>query len=64
MNEQKNIAHHIEYKKWIIDLRAKLKQAQLKAAVGVNQQLLMFYCELGTDIIEKQKITAWGGRTS
>jgi len=60
MNEQKNIAHNIEYKKWIIDLKSKLKQAQLKAAVTVNQQLLMFYWELGTDILEKQKITAWG----
>ncbi|HAT1775839.1 DUF1016 domain-containing protein [Legionella pneumophila] len=60
MNEQQNIAHNIEYKKWITDLRSKLKQAQLKAAVTVNQQLLMFYWDLGTDIIEKQKITAWG----
>jgi predicted nuclease of restriction endonuclease-like (RecB) superfamily len=60
MNEHKNITHNVEYKKWITDLRAKLKQAQLKAAVTVNQQLLMFYWDLGTDIIEKQKITAWG----
>lgn len=60
MNAQKSIAHNVEYKKWVIDLRAKLKQAQLKAAVTVNQQLLMFYWELGTDIIGKQKITAWG----
>lgn len=60
MNEQKKIARNVEYKKWITDLRAKLKQAQLKAAVTVNQQLLMFYWELGTDIIEKQKLTAWG----
>lgn len=60
MNEHKNIAHNVEYKKWITVLRAKLKQAQLKAAVTVNQQLLMFYWDLGTDIIEKQKITAWG----
>ncbi|MCW8450619.1 PDDEXK nuclease domain-containing protein [Legionella quinlivanii] len=60
MNEQKNIAHNVEYKKWITDLKSKLKQAQLKAAVTVNQQLLMFYWELGTDILEKQKITAWG----
>ncbi|WP_133140734.1 YhcG family protein [Legionella genomosp. 1] len=60
MNEQKNIAHNVEYKKWITDLRSKLKQAQLKAAVTVNQQLLMFYWDLGSDIIEKQKITAWG----
>jgi predicted nuclease of restriction endonuclease-like (RecB) superfamily len=60
MNEQKNITHHAEYKQWIADLKTKVKQAQLKAAVMVNQQLLMFYWELGTDIIEKQKNAAWG----
>lgn len=28
--------------------------------ITVNQQLLTFYWELGMDIIEKQKNTAWG----
>jgi len=60
MNEQKNIIHNIEYKSWIADLKTKVKQAQLKAVVTVNQQLLMFYWELGTDIIEKQRIVTWG----
>jgi predicted nuclease of restriction endonuclease-like (RecB) superfamily len=60
MNEQKNITHNVEYKKWIADLKTRVKQAQLKAAVTVNQQLLMFYWELGADILEKQKISAWG----
>ena len=60
MNEQRILAHNIEYKKWITDLKTKVKQAQIKAAVTVNQQLLMFYWELGADIVEKQKNTAWG----
>ena len=60
MNEQKNIIHSVEYKNWIADLKTKVKQAQLKAVITVNQQLLMFYWELGTDIVEKQKNTTWG----
>jgi predicted nuclease of restriction endonuclease-like (RecB) superfamily len=61
MNEQKNIIHSVEYKQWIADLKTKVKHAQLKAAVTVNQQLLVFYWELGIDIVDKQKNTAWGG---
>lgn len=60
MNEQKNIIHNIEYKNWIADLKTKVKQAQLKAVITVNQQLLMFYWELGTDIIAKQRTVTWG----
>lgn len=60
MNKQKNLTQVTEYKKWLMDLKTKVRQIQLKAAVAVNQQLLAFYWELGTEIIEKQKNTAWG----
>jgi len=60
MSEQKNIIHNVEYKQWITNLKTKVQQVQLKAAVAVNQQLLLFYWELGADIVEKQKKTAWG----
>lgn len=60
MNEERNIIQNVEYKQWITDLKSKVKQAQLKAVVTVNQQLLVFYWELGIDIVEKQKNTAWG----
>ncbi|MDP3706215.1 MAG: PDDEXK nuclease domain-containing protein [Legionellaceae bacterium] len=60
MSEQKNMIHSTEYKQWITDLKTKAKQVQLKAAVAVNQQLLLFYWELGANIVEKQKKTSWG----
>ncbi len=60
MTEQKNLTHGAEYKKWIVELKTKLRQVQLKAAVAVNQQLLIFYWELGIDIVEKQKHATWG----
>ena len=60
MNEERNIIQNVEYKQWIAGLKTKFKQAQLKAVLTVNQQLLMFYWELGVDIVEKQKIVAWG----
>jgi len=61
VSEQKNIfLRDDKYKQWLTNLKAKVKQAQLKAVVTVNQQLLMFYWELGVDIVEKQQKTAWG----
>ena len=57
MNKQKNLTQIAEYKKWVIDLKTKVRQIQLKAVVAVNQQLLAFYWELGTEIIQKQKNT-------
>ncbi|MCI5138319.1 MAG: DUF1016 family protein [Candidatus Electrothrix sp. AR1] len=41
-------------------LKIKIRQVQLKSAVAVNQELLRFYWELGTDIVKKQKDTSWG----
>jgi len=49
-----------EYKEWLKDLKRKVRQAQIKAAVKVNTALLEFYWELGADIVEKQKHASWG----
>jgi predicted nuclease of restriction endonuclease-like (RecB) superfamily len=46
------------YKDWLVELKHKLRSAQLKAAVAVNTALIEFYFELGKSIAEKQ--TAWG----
>lgn len=43
-----------EYKSWISELKTRYKQAQIKASVAVNGELLKFYFELGKDISEKQ----------
>ncbi len=60
IHNSNTIVHDSEYKQWIAALKDKVKQSQLKAALAVNQQLLMFYWELGTEILEKQKSTTWG----
>ena len=48
------------YSKWLNELKAKVRSAQLKAAVSVNTALLEFYWGLGADIVEKQKAAKWG----
>lgn len=43
------------YVKWLSDLKKRIRVAQLKAAVKVNEEMLKFYWSLGEDICEKQK---------
>lgn len=54
------ILNNEDYKNWILELKSKIKNVQIKAAITVNKELLMFYWELGADIINKQKNYNWG----
>ena len=39
-----------KYKRWITDISKRFKQSQLKAAVRVNTEMLLFYWGIGRDI--------------
>ena len=49
-----------EYKQWLIDLKKRIRQSQIKAAVKVNTELLRLYWDLGHDIVIRQMDAAWG----
>ncbi len=49
-----------QYKQWLVDIKQRIRQAQLKAATAVNSALIEFYWSLGADIVEKQQHTSWG----
>lgn len=49
-----------EYREWIVGLKQRIKQSQLKAAVKVNTEMLQLYWSIGEDIVEKQSETKWG----
>jgi len=49
-----------EYKKWLAELKQKVRNTQLKAAVKVNSEMLLFYWDLGADIVAKQAKAKWG----
>jgi len=49
-----------EYRLWLTELKSKIRQKQLQAALSVNQTLLELYWDLGKDIIEKQEKSSWG----
>lgn len=39
-----------KYKNWIADIGMRFKRSQIKAATKVNEEMLLFYWELGRDI--------------
>lgn len=49
-----------EYKSWIIELKAKVRSSQIKAALAVNTALIEFYWDLGKMLSEKEAI--WGSK--
>lgn len=48
------------YVGWLADLKKRIRVAQLKAAIKVNEELLMLYWSMGEDICNKQKQHKWG----
>ena len=40
-----------EYKEWIGELKQRIRQSQIKAAVKVNTELLKLYWSIGGDIV-------------
>ncbi len=58
--DKNNLTNSSDYKDWLVSLKTKIRQAQLKAVVAVNRELLLFYWELGADIVAKQNNTSWG----
>jgi predicted nuclease of restriction endonuclease-like (RecB) superfamily len=55
-----NIIKTDDYRAFIQDIKKRVKIAQIKATVSVNQELLRLYWDLAERIVEKQKATAWG----
>ncbi len=42
MKDKTNLTYSLDYKHWLAELKAKVCQSQLKAAVVVKQSLLNF----------------------
>ena len=49
-----------DYKQWLTDLKSRIRQSQIKAAVKVNTELLRLYWDLGRDIVARQMDAVWG----
>ena len=49
-----------EYLAWVQELSERYRRSQIKAAVSVNREMLVFYWQLGKDIAELHAESRWG----
>lgn len=49
-----------DYADWIADIKRRYRSAQVKAAVKVNAEKLLFNWQLGRDLVQKKAEERWG----
>jgi predicted nuclease of restriction endonuclease-like (RecB) superfamily len=43
-------------------LKQRIRTAQVKAALAVNQELILLYWQIGCEILTRQQQTGWGSK--
>ena len=51
-----------DYSKWLADLKGRIHQAQQRASLAVNHELIALYWQLGKDILSRQSEQGWGAK--
>src|SRR5437763_16219174 len=50
------------YDGFLRDLKQRIRQAQVRAALAVNRELVLLYWQIGRDIPARQQNAGWGGK--
>jgi len=50
------------YAEWLVELKTRVRSAQLKAAVSVNVEMIQLYWDIGRAILERQSEMGWGAK--
>ena len=50
------------YAAWLAELKARIHDAQQRAALAVNRELVLLYWQIGRDILERQSREGWGAK--
>ncbi|HEX7691122.1 MAG TPA: DUF1016 N-terminal domain-containing protein [Sediminibacterium sp.] len=59
---QLRLSNDSEYLKWLAEMKEKIRNSQLDAALKVNKLMLRLYWELGRAIDEKMQHSGWGDK--
>jgi predicted nuclease of restriction endonuclease-like (RecB) superfamily len=59
-NMSMDLMKNNDYKAWLKDLKLRIRQSQIKAAVRVNNEMIELYWSIGADIVAKQAESVWG----
>lgn len=50
------------YEELLQDLKDRIRHAQIRAALMVNQELVLLYWQIGRDILQRQQQQGWGAK--
>jgi predicted nuclease of restriction endonuclease-like (RecB) superfamily len=50
------------YRDWLKSLKSRIASARQRAALAVNQELVMLYHSIGKDILQRQASEGWGAK--
>jgi predicted nuclease of restriction endonuclease-like (RecB) superfamily len=62
---KKSIPRHLlpeGYAEFLLDLKRRIKESQLKAAISANTELILLYWDIGKEILERQDKEGWGAK--
>lgn len=62
MSKQSSLFPDDNYAAFLDGLKQRIRTAQVKAALAVNQELVLLYWNIGKDILAKQKAEGWGSK--
>ncbi|NEO34532.1 MAG: DUF1016 domain-containing protein [Symploca sp. SIO3C6] len=62
MAKQSSLFPDDNYAAFLDGLKQHIRNAQVKAALAVNQELVLLYWTIGKDILAKQKAEGWGSK--
>ena len=51
-----------DYRTFLAELKDRVRQAQLRAALSVNQEMILLYWSIGQDILARQATLGWGSK--
>ncbi|MBF0160466.1 MAG: DUF1016 family protein [Magnetococcales bacterium] len=52
----------IDYTSWLAELKTRIHNAQQRAALAVNRELVLLYWQIGRDILARQERDGWGAK--
>lgn len=62
MSEQTSLFSDANYAAFLNGLKQRIRSAQVKAALAVNQELILLYWQIGRDILTRQQSEGWGAK--
>ena len=50
----------LDYATWLVELKAQIRNSRVKVSLAVNNELVLLYWRLGTEILARQTAQGWG----